>query len=359
MGDSLAQQNAGVAPNSTLRSKAVSANSIPISAVKFGTSISKPIWHFTGGLVALPVQGGSFVLGPVSPAKDGFHYLGPDAFQEICNVAYVAGCFYVGCNEVSASAGPERCEIWYPNIGNTVATEHSADSWAGVAFQAREARDESSSAIARHVSISMSSASRRLRDVALLLNEQLVWAIMKQRTSGSRYSNIAIHDLYLAIHSLLAEMCSARDYLCQLSARRVMAKDSVDNMARLQSWLSKPANAAASEDPFIKLIQNAAGSEPNPGWLTKLSDLRNTIMHRQPLGANPEAAALLYQQVATSRGFVPRVRLARFKQGQEIADGEDPFAALLRYWLELEKLSQASLAYAPYRAEHPHIVVND
>jgi hypothetical protein len=204
----------------------------------------------------------------------------------------------------------------------------------------------------------MASASRRLRDVALLLNEQLGWAISSQRESGSRYSNIAIHDLYLAIHSLLAEMCSARDYLCQLSARRVMAKDSVDNMARLQSWLSKAANAAAREDPLVKLIRDAAGSESNPGWLAKLSDLRNRIMHRQPLGANPEAAAMLYRLVATSRGLVPNVRLARFKQGREILDDEDPFVALLRYWLELEKLAQASLRYAPYRGEHPHCVVN-
>lgn len=287
------------------------AKNIPISDVIFGTAKVTHSRHFTGGLVALPVQGGDYVIGPVGLANNEFEYLGPYPFEEICKVAHEACGFYVGCNELSVSSGPERNEFWYPNIGNTRAPEHSADSWAGVAFQAREARDDCSSLVARHLSISMASASRRLRDVALLLNEQLGWAIKSHRASGSRYSNIAIHDLYLAIHSLLAEMCSARDYLCQLSARRVIAKNNIDNMARLRSWLTKAANAAAREDPLIKLIQVAAGSEANPGWLTELSDLRNQIMHRQPMGANPEAAALLFQQVATSRGLVPRVRLAR------------------------------------------------
>jgi hypothetical protein len=334
------------------------SKSIPISNLKVGTVMATHIRYFTGGLIANPVEGGSYVLGPVSSANDSFGYLGPYPFEEICELASQADCYYVGCNEILTSSGPERSEFWYPHIGSTGATEQSADSWAGVAFQASEAHDEPSSRIARHVSISMASASRRLRDVALLLNEQLGWVIKSQRASGSRYSNIAIHDLYLAIHSLLAEMCSARDYLCQLGAKRVRAKDGIDNLARLQSWLSKTANSGAREDLLIKLIQGAAGSEANPGWLTKLSELRNQITHRQPLGANPEAAALLYQQVATSRGLVPRVRLARFKRGQEVADGEDPFVALLRYWLELERLAQESLPYAPYRAEHPHFMAD-
>lgn len=331
---------------------------IPISNLKVGAVESTHIRYFTGGIIAIPVEVGGYVVGPIGLANGALEYLGPYPFEEVGRLAHQAGCYYVGCNEISSS-GPERSEIWYPHIGNTGATEHSADSWAGVAFQAREAGDDHSTGIARHISISVASASRRLRDVALLLNEQLQWAIKSQRASGHRYSNIAIHDLYLAIHSLLSEMCSARDYLCQLAAKRVGAKESTDNLARLQNWLSKTSNADARGDALVKLIQGAAGTEADPGWLTKLSDLRNQITHRQPLGANPEAAALLYQQVATSGGLVPRIRLARFKRGQEVADGEDPFVALLRYWLELEKLSQASVSWALYGAEHPHFVTDE
>lgn len=54
----------------------------------------------------------------------------------------------------------------------------------------------------------------------------------------------------------------------------------------------------------------------------KLSDMRNQISHRQPLGPKPDAAALLYQQFATNRGLVPNIRPARFKRDQEVADGE-------------------------------------
>ncbi|UJB19197.1 MULTISPECIES: hypothetical protein [Lysobacter] len=332
------------------------AKSIPISDLEVGTVMSTHIRYFTGGLIAIPVDDGGYVVGPAGLAIDEPRYLGPFPFEDVCSLASQAGCYYVGCNEILASAGPERSEFWYPHIGNTGAAEHSADSWAGVAFQAEEAGDDDSSRIARHLSISMASASRRLRDVALLLNQQLEWAVRRQRASGSRYSNTAIHDLYLAVHSLLAEMCSARDYLSQLAAKRVGAKASTDNLARLQNWLSKAANADSREDALVKLIQGAAGTEADPGWLTQLSDLRNQITHRQPLGANPEAAALLYQQVATSSGSIPRIRLARFKRGQEVADGEDTFVMLLRYWLALERLSQDSVPWAPYGAEHPHFV---
>lgn len=320
--------------------------------------MSTHIRYFTGGLVAIPVEVGGYILGPVSFSDERLGYLSPLRFEEVCRLAHLAGCYYVGWNEITLPR-PERSEVWYPNIGDIDALEHSGDSWAGVAFQAHEAGDNQTKNVARHISISMSSASRRLKDVALLLNEQLRWALIRQRASGERYSNVAIHDLYLAIHSLLAEMCSARDYLCQLAAKRVGTKESIDNLSRLQGWLSKKTNVEARDDPLILLLQGAAGSESSPGWLTKLSDLRNQITHRQPLGANPEAAALLYQQFATNRHAIPMVRLARFKMGQEVDDGEDPFVTLLRYWLELEKLSQESLKWAPYGAMHPHFSLSN
>lgn len=336
----------------------MSATRIPISSLKFGVVRTTHIRYFTGGIIAIPVEIGGYVVGPTGFQKGALEYLGPYSFEDVGRLTHEAGCYYVGCNEISSS-GPARTKIWYPHIGNSGATEQSSDSWAGIAFQAREVGDDHSMGVARHISISVASASRRLRDVAVLLNEQLQLAVSSQYASGQRYSNIAIHDLYLAIHSFLSEMCSARDYLCQLAARRVGAKEGIDNLARLQNWLSKASNANAREDALIKLIQDAAGTEADPGWLTKLSDLRNQITHRQPLGASPEAAALLYQQVATSKGLVPRIRLARSKRGQGVTDGEDPFIELLRYWLELEKFSQAGVSWAPYRAEHPHFVVDE
>lgn len=329
---------------------------IPISNLRMSKVRTTHVRYFTGGLISIPVEGGSYVLGPVEPSPEDFSFYGPYSFSEACSYASQAGCYYVGANEIAESTSPERSEFWYPNIGNGAAVEQSSDGWAGVAFQARQAGDERASEVARYLSISMSSASRRMRDVAQLLNEQLGWAILSKKKSGARFSNVAIHDLYLAIHSLLAEMCSARDYLSLMAARRVQARKGTDSLARLIEWLKKPSSAGARNDPLVQLLLVASYTGDQPGWLTKLTDLRNQISHRQPLGADPAAAALLFERVATRVGLLPRIRLARFSGGEKIEDGEDPFVALLRYWLELESLSQASLAWSTHGRGHPHFV---
>lgn len=330
---------------------------ISISNLRMNKVRTTHVRYFTGGLISIPVEGGSYVLGPVEQSSEAFSYYGPYSFPEACLYASQAGCYYVGANEIAESTSPERSEFWYPNIGNGSAVDQSSDGWAGVAFQARQAGDERASNVARYLSISLSSASRRMRDVAKLLNEQLGWAILSKKKSGVRFSNVAVHDLYLAIHSLLAEMCSARDYLSLMAARRVHAKEGTDSLARLIEWLKKPSSNSARSDPLVQLLLSASYDGDQPGWLTKLTELRNQIAHRQPLGADPAAAALLFERVATSGSLLPRIRLARFSGGGEkIEDGEDPFVALLRYWLELESLSQASLAWSTHGRGHPHFV---
>ena len=102
------------------------------------------------------------------------------------------------------------------------------------------------------------------------------------------------------------------------------------------------------------MIRRAKVGSDAPKWLAELGEMRNTFMHRQPMAANPDAAALLYRIVQTRGGPIPTIRLSRFSRGERIVDGEDPFVSLLRYWHSLEELSRASIPFARYSAVHPH-----
>jgi hypothetical protein len=112
-------------------------------------------------------------------------------------------------------------------------------------------------------------------------------------------------------------------------------------------------NQAAKNDLMVQLLLSATGTDEAPGWLAKLGELRNQFMHRQPMAANPEAAALLFRTVATQRGLIPVIRLSRFGKGEDAAENEDPFVALLRFWFSLEALSRACIPHAPYLPIHP------
>lgn len=330
-----------------------SQRTTPISDLKIGKVQATDVLYFTGGLIAIPVTGGGVAFGPVD-GTDGLAYAGPMSFEFACGLARKAGSYFVGVNQIHAKDGPERSEFWYPTPGNAPSQEQSSDSWAAIAHQAHEAQDETFADIARYLSISMRSAGWRLREVSRLHHEQLQWSLLSARRSGSRFSNVPIFDLYLAVHSLVAEMCAARDYLAQVAAMRVVAKPGTDSLARLCSWLEKAANAPARRDPMVALLLAANGSSDAPKWLAELGEMRNTFMHRQPMAANPDAAALLYRIVQTRGGPIPTIRLSRFSRGEPIVDGEDPFVSLLRHWHSLEELSRASIPFARYSAVHPH-----
>lgn len=339
--------------------EAFSAEATLVKNFQASTLRSTSVLHFTGGLVAIPVEIGGFILGPGAVTSEGLTYIGPFSRQDIDTTAAQAGCYYVGTNQINEGSGPERSQFWYPTIGSIRASEQSSDSWSAISNQAHIAQDKEYSCIARYLCISLRSASLRLRDVSNLHKEQLEWALLRHRRSGERFANIALHDLYLSMHSLLAEMCSARDYLVQLAAKRIGAKPGTDSLAKLQEWLKKEKNRSARDDAMIQLLTNAVGSKESPGWLAQLGEMRNMFIHRQPMAAHPDSAALLFRSIATKHGFLPSVRLSRYARGEKFVEGEDPFVTFLRFWLGLEALSQASVLLSPYAAEHPCFVVAD
>ncbi|HET7267626.1 MAG TPA: hypothetical protein VFJ15_05905, partial [Oleiagrimonas sp.] len=184
-------------------------------------------------------------------------------------------------------------------------------------------------------------------------HEQLRWALIEGKKPGVRFSNTAMADLHLAFHSLAGELYSARDYLAHIAAVGCCAHEKVDGMGRLDEWLAKSANAAAHDNPLVALLFANMGTKDAPGWLRVLGELRNTVMHRQPMRANPSAGGLSVAETITRAGPISTIRLVPMN---DTAQGPDPFVEIVGLYKRFEALAIEATAYVPYTVDLPRVI---
>lgn len=326
---------------------------IEITDLKRGTSLAREVLYFTGGLVGLPLEGGGLALIPLR--GDGEILGVPDlSWPQINQIAAHCGCRFVGSNEIVKGAGAAPTEFWRPSFAPTEGGLYGAESWGAISFQAHLSNDSEYADAARYISVSIQSAGIRLRDIAKAHHNQLRWALVDGRKPGNGFSNVALFDLYVDFHSLATELCSARDHLARTAAITLGAKVGIDSMARLEDWLKKSANAEAARNPLVTLLLTAWGSKENPGWLRKLGDIRNEMVHKQPMAANPEATMLRLAEVESAIGPVFTIRLAPSKtSGLDFNALPDPFLVLLDLYNCLQQLAMAAGSVARYQPTLP------
>lgn len=324
---------------------------IEVTNVKHGTTFYSEISYFTGGLIGMALQGGSYGLMPIARGVELIAILDL-SWQRLNEITDQCGSRFVGSNQVlETNVGP-RNEIWKPSSALPADRLHGAESWSAISLQARIKGDREYEDAARYVSVSIQAAGIRLRDVAKGHHDQLRWALEEGMRPGSGFTNIALFDLYLDFHSLATELCAARDHLARVAAITVGAKDSIDSMARLEDWLRKPVNADLAKDPLTALLLIAWGSKESPSWLQTLGDIRNQMVHKQPMAANPEAAVLRLVEVNTTVGPISTIRLAPLGTTDlNLVGAPDPFVTLLNLYNHMEQLVKSASGLARYPPE--------
>lgn len=327
---------------------------IEATDIKLGTTYLSETLYFTGGLFAEPQHGGGLALGPVDANdQDGliFYLM---TWPEVLETTRVAGCAFVGVNQSYDDPSPGRKEIWRPVVPSSSQRLHASDTWGAISHQASSAGDQRFSDVARYLSVSSYAAGLRLRDIARAHNEQLRWALLAQKKPGSRFSNMALTDIYLAFHALASELCSARDHLAHIAAIGCGAKEAIDSMAYLERWLSKPVHADHLTHPLVALLMLQMGTKETPGWLRVLGDIRNTMLHRQPMGADPANGALQLSLRPTRKGPLYTLRLV--PMDAETPAGPDPFDQLLWLYNRFEALAIQASLLVPFKADLPLVV---
>jgi hypothetical protein len=318
--------------------------------IKMGKASQSEVYHFTGGLCAHPQTGGAFLVGPVGRNDQGLTgYL--MAWPDVLATMKLCGCQYVGSNQTIETGKAVPTEVWRSGVPQSPGKLHAADSWGAIAHQAHAAKDPTFSDVARYLSVSLQAAGVRLRDVARAHHDQLSWALWDECKPDHRFANMAMTDLYLAFQSLASELCSARDHLARIAGMGCGAEKDIDSMVRLEGWLKGKAAAASTQLPSALLA--ALGPKDNPGWLRQLGTVRNEMVHRQPMAANPGAAALRLSETITPTGVLRTIRLVPMDNS---VVGPDPFEQLVGLYNGLESLAIAATAMVPHKPELPLVV---
>lgn len=329
---------------------------IKVESIEFDKYYATQEVHFTGGLRGIQTVNG-WALFPISENTDlnalefktrEIHYR--FATQE-CGLRYIGTCV-----QYRNGANSPPMDIWEPGDRDPSNDLNAADSWGAISDNARLTGDTVYADCASYVSVCLKVAGLRLRDVSNKYHDQLNWALLERKKSGTWFSNIALLELYADFHSLVSELSSTRDYLAKLAAIHAFAPDRIDSLARLESWLKKDANEACKHEPLIALLISASGTKDSPSWLRRLGDIRNEMIHRIPMGANKLVSGLTLQEAFTNQGTIKKIRLADPNSDLKVPDFPiDPLVELSQLSTKFEHLCRAARKLARYPAELPLI----
>lgn len=324
---------------------------VEISDLKIGKSYATEEVHFSGGLKGAPTNLG-WALFPVSDDResDAIVFKTPqdhlDFATRQCSLKYLGACI----RYVSGTNSPPM-DVWEFGARDPQNGLGAADSWGTIGHQAAKAGDTRYAEAASYVCANLKAAGLRLRDVSNGYHQQLKWALADKRAPGIWSSNAALQDLYADFHSLASELSSARDHVAMIAAMHVGAPDRIDSLSRLEEWIEKPVNRTHAASPMVHTLLDALGTKAAPGWLRRMGDQRNEMLHRIPMSANKSVAGLVLEQVQTSLGMVSKIRLAEPLSKTPLSkQPPDPLMDLSLFSSNLEVLCRSIWKHAKYPA---------
>lgn len=327
-----------------------------ISAENFdvGTTQSIAELHISGGIRA--TQDGEKLWSWYPVLRDqGYSQLKALPINKISQMACLIDETLFGGDQQNDVDKQLISRSWTP-LDGPVTGMQPADMWSSIASNALDAGEQSYSTLARHIAFSIHAAGIRLRDASDGYQAQLFGAIESRRKSGERFSNIPMADLYLAFHSVLSELASARDYIATALADRIGAPSRIDAMNRFVDWLSASSRASYRNNPVIKeMLEAHEPSSANP-WLHRLTEYRNTFLHRRPLGSTESVQFLRYSIVEKQRISFPKIELP-LADSDPFASGQDALKNFIGLYREMTKLARLAANHSPFDASPPLFVV--
>lgn len=210
---------------------------IDVTNLRYGSVQTADEMHFTGGIRGHRSGDGWSIFTILNEGK--LKHLCPVPDAQIRQVANDLDVTLLGVNEIVLDDPNLPSHIWHTRLSKRSKGLSAADSWGTISSHARIAKDNDYADLARNISISLRAADIRLRDASNEYHRQLVAGLARGVVTEQRFTNIALSDLHLAFHSLLAEMGAARDYLSAIVGHHVKAPNNIDSLARLITWVEK------------------------------------------------------------------------------------------------------------------------
>lgn len=215
--------------------------------------------------------------------------------------------------------GEPSQSIWYqfdlassrksPSAGSLTGRLRIVDTWSGISNTCRNSGRSDTAELAKHIAFGLRACELRLRDCSSEYLWQNEYAVFKGTHPGGRFSNLKSFDLDLALHSLLTEMGTARDYLAHFISRFIFQDPKpVDAMAALYKRIKKrqPSNTSASQEVADE-VMTICDPERAEGWMAKLTEYRNIIIHRAPLSGLSKHHFLTAERTAVGDTSLVRI----------------------------------------------------
>ena len=276
-----------------------------IEAISFenGREMVRFDLHITGGLQAHQAKSG-FVIKPVL-ANDGVCMTGPYTLQQLAGLSEKIGVSLLGIDQISEANTALPCRTWNTFRFGPKDTP-AADLWSNISANADRQGDDKASAIARRISFSFHAIGIRIRDASDNFHRQLLAVTPIAKYEEKRFQNIQLFDIRLALHSILSELASARDYLACWFAHSLGAPDNVDALNRLKAWMDKPSGHASASVELSEFLEAYSLGSVDP-WVSQITHFRNLHLHREPVGAGKDIGWLEYQAIEYEGRHFPRL----------------------------------------------------
>ncbi|HEY3910430.1 MAG TPA: hypothetical protein VGM07_11110 [Stellaceae bacterium] len=168
------------------------------------------LYHLSGGLRAATTASGHLVLFPTNENKR--IGLAITDKRQYLSVLSGLGLEFVGYERVSRNGGLRHSwwELFDPNQPHGF---HIIDIWKQITFSAKKDGNVEAETVARSINFALRSLGLRLRDLSNQYHFQNIYAAVNRIKAGTRFMNVQTFDTYMNLHSMLVEMCSARDHL--------------------------------------------------------------------------------------------------------------------------------------------------
>jgi hypothetical protein len=178
-------------------------------------------------------------------------------------------------------------------------------TWKQIAFHAAtDDTDIPLMDLARRISFELRACSDKWFDLShaygAVLSGQVKSGSFK---AGRGFVDANSFSVYLAVHSLLSEMSSLRDYLAEFVAQHVLVTEMPNNphtkMSTLRRELKKQTDVG---HPAARRLLEIT-SEDNNGWMVALSAYRDLVIHHAPVNMTEGLSFLVGKEIELKGGF--------------------------------------------------------
>lgn len=308
--------------------------------------------HLTGGLQAHMAEKG-FVIKPML-AENRVCMTGPFSLPQMAKIASNIGVTLLGIDQISDAKTPLPCRTWQP-FRSSPRDIPAADLWSNISANADHLGEELASAIARRISFSFHAVGIRIRDASENFHRQLLAVTPTAKHEPQRFKNIQLFDIRLALHSILSELASARDYLAYWFARDLGAPDNVDALNRLKRWIDKNGGSSSLPAELSEYLRAYDETSPDP-WVEQITHFRNLHLHREPIGSGGVEDCLRYEVIEYGGRHFPRLSYL-VSENERYFAGQDYLRSFFELYVKISKFAKRVAHASAISADYPKITL--